>query len=104
MLGRIQLASWSTCPDPCRGVCPIAASLQHAIPLALAQSALKFPAPFAPIDGDDIEIEPLIGIIGRQKSDLAQKLIIDRFIAACFDHFQPPVMKAAAARCLQLIG
>jgi hypothetical protein len=93
-----------TTRDPCRGVPSTAASLQRAIPLALAQSAFKFPASFAPTDGDDIEIEPLVGIVGQQKSNRAQKLIADRFVAACFDYLQSSVMKVAAARCLQLIG
>jgi hypothetical protein len=72
--------------------------------LALAQPALQFPPLLAPADRDDIEIESLIGVVGRQKSDLAQKLITDRFIAACFDDLQSTVMKAAAARRLRLIG
>ena len=67
------------------------------VPSALAQSAFKFPASFAPADGDDIEIESLIRIVSRQKSNRAQKLIADRLAAACFDHLQSAVMEAAAA-------
>jgi hypothetical protein len=56
---------------------------------ALAQSALEFPPPCAPVDGDDVEVETLSGIISRQKSDLAQKLITDRFAQLASITFRP---------------
>jgi hypothetical protein len=76
----------------------------RAMRLALAQPALQFPSPLTPADRDDIEIESLTGVVVRQKSDLAEKLITDRFVAACFYDLQSAVMKAAAARRFRLVG
>src|SRR4051812_33559253 len=38
-----------------------------------AQAALEFPSLVGSSDGDDVEIEPLVGIVVRQERDLAQE-------------------------------
>jgi hypothetical protein len=41
---------------------------------ALAEAAREFPPRVGSRDGNDIEIEPLVGIVVRQERDLAQEL------------------------------